>query len=174
MGECLRRIIYYIYGLPFTAIVVITAISLTAYTSINIFAPKKLCRVINLITLICITIAILFFTITNRTTSSDRATRLIPFASFKNAGFGAYQSMWLNAFFFLPMGLSLPYLLPEKMKRKVLSTILIATVFSMCIEVVQFIFKLGLCETDDVIMNTLGATIGTLSYVFAHTPKTKN
>lgn len=90
--------------------------------------------------------------------------RLMPFASFVNAGYGAYQSMWLNAFFFLPLGLSLPYLMPEKVKHKVLLALIIAAAFSIAIEIVQLIFRLGLCETDDVIMNTLGAAVGTLSF----------
>jgi glycopeptide antibiotics resistance protein len=35
----------------------------------------------------------------------------------------------------------------------------------MTIEFVQFCLCLGLCENDDVFMNTLGAVIGTVSYV---------
>ena len=57
------------------------------------------------------------------------------------------------------------FFLISPLRRKEPTTILIAAAFSTCIEAVQFIFKLGLCETDDVIMNTLGAAIGTLSYV---------
>ena len=121
-----------------------------------------------------ITIAILFFTVATRSSYSGRATRLIPFASFVNAGYGTYQSMWLNAFFFLPFGLSLPFLLPEKLKHKALVTIIVAVIFSICIEAAQYHFKLGLCETDDVITNTLGAALGTISYIAANHKKEKS
>ena len=46
-----------------------------------------------------------------------------------------------------------------------LRALLAAAGFSMMIELVQFVFGLGLCETDDVIFNTLGAAFGTLAFV---------
>ena len=141
---------------------------------INKRVPKKVRKIINLTMFISITIAILLYTIINRSTHFGRATRLIPFASFVQASYGAYQSMWLNAFFFLPFGLSLPFLLPEKLKHKVLVTIIAAALFSICIETAQYYFQLGLCETDDVIMNTLGAALGTISYIAANHKKEKS
>ena len=39
-----------------------------------------------------------------------------------------------------------------------------AFLFSISIEAIQYYLALGLCEVDDVIMNTLGAMIGTLAY----------
>ena len=46
--------------------------------------------------------------------------------------------------------------------------------FSMKIELVQFVFGLGLCETDDVIFNTLGAAFGTLAFVCSRRLKKTN
>ena len=43
-------------------------------------------------------------------------------------------------------------------------TIIIACLFSIGIELSQYIFSLGLCETDDVIFNTLGAAGGTCAF----------
>ena len=103
---------------------------------------------------------------TNRSTNYERAVRLVPFIHYLINSSGR-ETLWLNAFIFLPLGLSLPFLLPDNIKRKALATILIAAVFSICIEAVQFVFKLGLCETDDVLMNTFGAAIGTFSYIVA-------
>ena len=174
MGVLIKRIFLYIYSWSFKSILICTILSVISCTLLSLLASKKISKAIYFIMFAASTIAIVFFTITNRSSSAEHTARLIPFASFKNAGYGAYQSMWLNAFFFLPLGLSLPYLLPEKIKRKVLSTILISAAFSLCIEAVQFIFKLGLCETDDVIINTLGAAIGTLSYIFAHVNSTRD
>ncbi len=44
-------------------------------------------------------------------------------------------------------------------------SILLAAAFSFCIEFLQVLFALGTAEVDDVIMNSLGATIGCLSFL---------
>ncbi len=58
-----------------------------------------------------------------------------------------------NIVFFIPFGL----LIPMKNWRTVLIT---AVVFSVLIEIVQYIGGNGLAELDDVFCNTLGAMIG--------------
>lgn len=100
----------------------------------------------------------------NRTIRAERPYKLIPFAHYFASQSGI-ETLWLNAFFFLPLGLSLLYILPEKIRHKAATTIMVALVFSTLIEAVQYIFALGLCETDDVIMNTLGAANDTVSYI---------
>ena len=72
----------------------------------------------------------------------------------------------MNALLFVPLGLSMPYCLSKKpYKRNVFITIGFAAVLSAGIEFLQYCYRLGRCETDDVIANTLGAAIGTLSYL---------
>lgn len=164
MADLLRKIIYTIYGWQFTTVLICSLILLIIWTLLNAFVPKKICKAINLISLIVIIIAIGFFTVTNRSSNYECSIRLVPFIHYLTNPSGR-ETLWLNAFIFFPMGLSLPFLLPEKVKRKALVTILIADVFSICIESVQFVFKLGWCETDDVLMNTFGAMIGTVSFV---------
>ncbi len=66
---------------------------------------------------------------------------------------------------FTPVGLTLPFCLK---RHPVRITILAAAGFSMMIELVQFVFGLGLYETDDVIFNTLGVAFGTLAFVIQH------
>ena len=63
---------------------------------------------------------------------------------------------------FTTFGLTLPFCLK---RHPVCTTILAAAGFSMMIELVQFVLGLGLCETDDVILNTLGGAFGTLAFV---------
>lgn len=48
----------------------------------------------------------------------------------------------------------------------VITTILFAAILSFLIELAQWKWGLGLAETDDVIMNTLGAGVGTLAFSF--------
>ena len=95
---------------------------------------------------------------------------LIPFHSFIEARIQPelYRSMLMNVFLFFPLGLTLPYALPEKWNRKVLLSILFAMVLSIGIEFTQYHFHLGRAETDDVICNTLGCAIGTISYLLAN------
>ena len=58
-----------------------------------------------------------------------------------------------NILFFVPFGLLHPV-------KKHIVVFITALLFSVLIEVMQYIFALGLCELDDVICNTLGAMIG--------------
>lgn len=59
----------------------------------------------------------------------------------------------LNIAFFVPFGILFPL-------KKWIVIILSACAFSVLIEAAQYYFRLGLCELDDVICNTLGAMIG--------------
>ena len=63
----------------------------------------------------------------------------------------------LNILLYYPLGYLLPILFP-KLKPKYV--ILIGCLCSIATEANQYIFKVGWCETDDVIHNTLGTAIG--------------
>ena len=108
-------------------------------------------------------------TLTARSGSASELI-LMPFHSFIEARIQPelYRSMLMNVFLFFPLGLTLPYALPEKWNRKVLLSILFAMVLSIGIEFTQYHFHLGRAETDDVICNTLGCAIGTISYLLAN------
>ncbi len=164
MADLLKKIIYSIYAWQLPTVLIIAGIMLIAWTLINRYLPGKLGKVFNYIVTAANFTVIVFFTMSNRTVRAERPYRLIPFAHYFTSQSGI-ETLWLNAFFFLPLGLSLPYILPEKIRHKAATTILAALAFSAMIEAIQYIFALGLCETDDVIMNTLGAAIGTVSYI---------
>lgn len=76
-----------------------------------------------------------------------------------------YRSMLMNVFLFFPIGLSLPNILSEQWKQSALIAIVFAFIFSLGIEFLQYHCHLGRAEIDDVLCNTLGCAIGTLSYV---------
>ena len=75
------------------------------------------------------------------------------------------RSVFMNIFLFFPLGLTLPFALPEKWNRKALLAILFAFLLSFAIEFLQYYYHLGRAETDDVICNTIGCAIGTLAYI---------
>lgn len=82
------------------------------------------------------------------------------FTVFKAIGLEA-TSPWvgitLNILLYYPLGYLLPILFP-KIKPK--HVILIGCLYSIATEATQYLLKMGWCETDDVIHNTLGTAIG--------------
>ncbi len=71
--------------------------------------------------------------------------------------FNYYSNIFGNILLFLP----LPFILKMYLKVYKFSTVfLISVVFSIAIESIQYIFKVGVADIDDVILNTIGACIG--------------
>ena len=70
----------------------------------------------------------------------------------------------LNVLLFVPIGILAGCGLQRMTWKKVL---FFGGGLSVCIEVLQFIFKKGFCETDDVIHNVLGCLIGYYIYRMA-------
>jgi glycopeptide antibiotics resistance protein len=62
-----------------------------------------------------------------------------------------------NIALFMPLPFFLVFIFHVNSLRK---TIRIAIIISVCIELIQFIFSIGVADIDDVILNTLGAIIG--------------
>ena len=67
------------------------------------------------------------------------------------------ESIILNILLYYPLGYLLPILFP-KLKPK--HVILIGCLCSIATEATQYLLRMGWCETDDVIHNTLGTAIG--------------
>ena len=81
----------------------------------------------------------------------------------------AYRSALMNVILFVPVGLTIPYILPSRWKpaRRVLLAVGLALIISTALETLQYCFWVGTTETDDVIINTFGAFIGTLQFLIA-------
>ena len=102
--------------------------------------------------------AIVFF----RETSAERGYNLMPFWSYWDYGKDSYfLEMFgeniLNVLLFVPIGFLAGCGLQGLTSKKVL---LLGGGLSVFIELLQFIFKKGFCETDDIIHNVLGCIIG--------------
>ena len=128
---------------------------------------QRLWWAINLILLIVICAFIIDRTLIGR--GSKRKLQLIPFYFFIAAKSSSerIRSAVANLLLFIPLGLSMPFVLSSKGKKTrhpIRLTIIIALLFSFSIEVLQYAFALGLCETDDVILNTLGAAEGACAF----------
>lgn len=90
-----------------------------------------------------------------------RKINLIPFYYFNEVGFGFhFKEVLDNLLIFIPFGIYLKML--NKDNKKI---ILYGFVFSLALEVCQFIFKLGAIDITDLITNTLGTIVGVYIYV---------
>ena len=121
---------------------------------------------LNRIVFLCIIVFIVKYTLIR--SGGKKQLSLIPFYSFTYSRFSdRYNTVVANMLLFLPIGLSMPFVISSiKMTRvkPIKYTIIAACLFSVGIELSQYIFSLGLCETDDVIFNTLGAAGGTCAF----------
>lgn len=169
----MNHIIYrLIYGKSFSSIIIAILAGILVWGTAGLFARKtvharRLWRTVNLCLAVAYGLFILYFTVLSRQKNVS-ALQLIPFHSFIEARIQPemYRTMLMNVFLFVPVGLTLPFALPERTRRKVLISVLGAFLLSAAVEVLQFVFHLGRAETDDVICNTLGAAFGTLAYSF--------
>lgn len=73
-----------------------------------------------------------------------------------------YRSMALNAILFTPFGMTAATLLSQKLSagKSVGYAVLLGFLTSATVEAAQYVFALGIAETDDLILNTLGAFFG--------------
>lgn len=119
----------------------------------------------------------LYFTLLSRKAGTQAYLELIPFRSFARlferqeetqaavTGFAGWflngtqplTGIILNVLLYYPLGYLLPILFPRLKPRQVL---LIGLLSSVATELTQYLFKMGWCETDDVLHNTLGAALG--------------
>ncbi len=65
----------------------------------------------------------------------------------------------------MPVGIfTLVFLNIRKKKNGFIVGAIVGLVFSMCVEVTQYILSVGIFDVDDLILNTLGAIVGVFFY----------
>ncbi len=69
----------------------------------------------------------------------------------------------MNVVAFVPFGFILPIISPKN--KKALNVLLLSLETTLVIEILQMIFQVGIFDVDDIIMNTLGGTLGYTFYV---------
>lgn len=102
--------------------------------------------------------------------STDYRFNLIPFKEIKrfifNRNFMRLEDWTTNLFgniiVFMPLGFFLPVL--RKGYRKILYVVINCFFISLCIEVLQLYYKVGIFDVDDLFLNTLGGFLGYLLY----------
>ena len=105
---------------------------------------------------------IVCYTLVFREGASERAFNLVPLWSYfdyaENICFTVMATMIiLNVVLFVPLGFLLGCAFKWMTWQR---TLVIGAALSVVIQVLQLVFKRGLCEVDDVIHNVLGCVIG--------------
>lgn len=165
--EIINKIFYWTYARPLWQIVIFEILAIVIWSILAYkFAHNKVWRIINIIGVVCIVLAIIYLTIIKRSTSDSFGVYLLPSENFNRAvaSKSVVESIHLNILLFFPLGLFLPFALPDKFKHKVIITLVACFLFSLSIEVIQGIFSIGDVEIFDLIMNSLGGAIGSIAY----------
>lgn len=71
-----------------------------------------------------------------------------------------------NVLAFAPFGFVLPII--SVRNRKLLNIILLSLEFSLTIEIIQLVFKVGIFDVDDLLMNTLGGMLGGIGFLICY------
>lgn len=87
----------------------------------------------------------------------EAAGNAVGFLAWFMSGAAPVVSIILNILLYYPLGYLLSILFPKLNPKHV---ILIGCLCSIATEATQYLLKMGWCETDDVIHNTLGTAIG--------------
>lgn len=159
--------IHYIYCQPLWLLTLIGIAIIICYARINSCIKNQAWQRLFNLALVIFSLSVLIYTTILRREVGTNEIELQPFYTFVMAQTQVeyYRTFFMNTLLFVPLGLSMPYALsPKPCKWPMFLTIIFATLLSAGIEYLQYYYRLGRCETDDVIANTLGAAIGTLSY----------
>ena len=86
------------------------------------------------------------------------------YVSLQEVAENGLQNIGGNIVVFVPYGLLLP--LAFNRMREVRKLLLAVFLTSLCFESIQLVFDVGSFDVDDLVLNTLGGTIGYLFFLF--------
>jgi len=164
---------YSIYSQSINTIIAVMIVLLVMWTIVAVCFQKhkKPWCVINAVLAVLSLAAILYITIIKREADSSHTMPFIRTIEHIRQQPELIREMVMNAFLFFPFGLTAPFALSsclkndEKGRKAVLITIASALLLSSSIELIQYLSNFGNCELSDIVMNTLGAAIGSVSYL---------
>lgn len=169
--ECLDRF----YCLPLNQVFSIMLCLGIIWTVIIRFLKCKVYRkwkIFNIVLCFFSFLLIMKMTLWGRSVGT-RELELRPFYTFTTISYNneAFRTLLMNVILFVPFGLTFPYVIDAIMtKVKVkgyrwILCVVIGFLLSVVLEVLQYCFKLGRAETDDIICNTIGCMLGVMANV---------
>lgn len=82
-----------------------------------------------------------------------------------------FTNLFGNVFVFVPFGFFLPM---ASRYRSIFTTIFASFGLSLCIEIFQFISRVGSFDVDDLLLNTIGGIVGYILFVICDTVGRRN
>jgi glycopeptide antibiotics resistance protein len=164
----MHAIISWLYEFPVYCWLVLVLILLLLWTLSAVkFQNSSVWKTLTVIAFVISIVLIVMVTLVFRQTSEDKGFSLIPFSSFEIAKTHSdvYQEVMLNVVLFYPVGLTMPFVINRITNHPVIITIITSCILSVIIEIFQYLFNRGYAEIDDVIFNTLGVVIGSVSFL---------
>lgn len=70
-----------------------------------------------------------------------------------------------NVLIFVPFGMMIPFL--SNHFKKFWSVLLLTFELTVLIELIQLVTRVGSCDVDDILLNTIGGILGYIGYVIA-------
>lgn len=161
--------LFFVYGWDYEVLVlVLLSASVICFLFKKTVSNKKITGFLFSALFVIYAILVIYLTIVRRIGSDNLyGLCLIPFYSYYQYSLGIKEMIRLvimNVALFYPFGLLLSFIDIEFLKKKRWTILIFSLLFSTCIEIVQYTFRLGYAEIDDVIHNTLGAGIGIIAY----------
>jgi len=140
--------------------------------SISRTVIMAICRVLFVIYIVLLAYFLFFSERYGRTiTSDDYKYNLVLFKEVrrfilyrKELGLESFiVNIFGNVLAFVPFGFVLPII--SISNRKLLNITLLSLEFSLTIELIQLIFKVGIFDVDDILMNTMGGILGGICFI---------
>ena len=105
--------------------------------------------------------------------AGSRSNKLVPFKEiwrfYKYRHILGIQAFIINVpgniLAFIPFGFFIPII--SKYKRSFIRTAFMGMLFSLSVEIIQFIVNVGSFDIDDIILNTLGCIMGYIMFLLA-------
>ena len=145
---------------------VLMAVSVLTVLLVGIIRSFKSLNKSWLVLFIIYLLSVAYITIFSRGEDNDTSIRMVPFASLTQARTKTtdmLNHMLLNVAMFVPIGILLPMIYPEKLNKWSIA-LGVGLMCTVTIETTQLIFRMGQCDIDDIIANTTGALVGFLFY----------
>lgn len=112
------------------------------------------------------TVFLVLYITTFRREPQEQLIRIIPFETIT---LRTIYTDFLNILLFLPFGYGIYEMNASKKKLKRLPINLMAGfMVSFAVEILQFVLRRGIFDTEDLIFNTIGAALGGLLYTSVH------
>lgn len=166
MLQLIRTINIWFYALTIWKAVAITLFAICVWMLLHLLLEKhrKVWNWVNGIAL-TVALAVIGYAVLLR---SGYGRQIIwqPFYTIQRASQNkeAYREALMNVILFVPLGLTLPHVFVNcrKSGKWLWLTMLCSLLLSTVVETLQYIFVLGVSETDDILCNVLGALIAAM------------